>query len=174
MADERVVPIVLNEADLDDDDLPEDEPDRSLDASVHYASALTNAHNATWRFNTSSWAVDLDAGTITFTNELGWHVTAPVQVVGTLNTADGTWLWGWDHPSIPVALRRHAELVRAFGAEHGLEAFTTRHIEASEEDAWQFTALASYLARSQGVYRGPASDTTFVFMSFGELTIGGR
>ncbi len=165
-----IEPIHLQESDLDDGDLPPDEPDRSLDAAVHYLSALTNAHDATWRMGSASWDADLTAGTLTFTNDRGWKIVAPVQVVGTLNTADGTWLWGWDHPSVPEPLRRDATLVRDFGAAHGLEAFTTRHIEASEEDAWQFAALAAYLAKAQGAYRGPAG-STLIFMTFGQLTI---
>ncbi len=44
---DRIEPIHLDESDLDDGDLPPDEPDRSLDAAVHYLSALTNAHDAT-------------------------------------------------------------------------------------------------------------------------------
>jgi len=167
---DRIEPIRLDESDLDDGDLPPDEPDRSLDAAFHYLSALTNAHDATWRLGTASWDADLAAGTITFTNDRGWKIVAPVQVVGTLNTIDGTWLWGWDHPSVPEPLRADAALVRDFGAKHGLEAFATRHIEASEEDAWQFAALAAYLAKSQGAYRGP-SGSTMIFMTFGTLTI---
>lgn len=167
---DAIEPIHLQESDLDDGDLPPDEPDRSLDAAVHYLSALTNAHDATWRMGSASWDADLAAGTLTFTNDRGWNIVAPVQVVGTLNTADGTWLWGWDHPSVPEPLRHDAALVRDFGAAHGLEAFTTRHIEASEEDAWQFAALAAYLAKAQGAYRGP-SGTTMIFMTFGTLTI---
>ncbi|TGX55257.1 hypothetical protein E5A73_06275 [Sphingomonas gei] len=117
-----------------------------------------------------SWAADLEAGTITFVNARGWEITAPVQVVGTLNTTDGTWLWGWDHPSVPAPVSGHAGLVRDFGAKHGLEALTTRMIEASEADGWTFAALACYLAGAQGAYRGPAGDA-LVFMTYGEVSI---
>ncbi len=165
-----IAPIHIAASDLDDGDLPAAEPDRSLDASMHYLDAVTNAHNATWRLGSARWDVDLDAGTIVFHNDRDWRVSAPVQVIGTLNTADGTWLWGWDHPSVPEPQRAHAALVRDFGAQYGLEAFTTRHIEASEEDGWQFAALACYLAKAQGAYRGP-SGQTMIFMTFGELTI---
>ena len=162
--------ITLNEVDLDDGDLPPDDPDRSLDASIHYLDALTNAHSQLWHMDRSSWAADLETGIITFTNHLGWVITAPVQVVGTLNTANGSWLWGWDHPSVPAPVAQHAQLVHDFGVAHDLEAFTVRMIDASEEDAWQFAALAAYLTKAQGAYRGPAGDT-MIFMTFGELTI---
>jgi hypothetical protein len=116
------------------------------------------------------WDVDLDLGTLTFLNTDGTKITAPVQVVGTFNTKDSTWLWGWDHPSIPEPVREHAWLVHAFGAKYGLEALTTRMIAASEEDAWEFAALACHLAGAQGAYRGPTG-TTMVFMTFGTTTL---
>jgi hypothetical protein len=117
-----------------------------------------------------NWSADLQAGTITFTNGEGWIITAPVQVIGTLNTADGSWLWGWDHPSVPDPIGEHARIVRAFGEHHGLDSLTTRMIDASEEDGWSWTALAVHLAGAQGGYRGPAGDA-LVYMTYGAVTI---
>ena len=115
------------------------------------------------------WAVDLDTGIITFTSATK-RVSAPVQVIGTYNTLDGTFLWGWDHPSIPEPRRADARLARQFGQLHDLPLFTTRMVECTEEQAWSFTAAALYLSGAQGAYRGPAG-TTMVFMTFGEMTI---
>lgn len=115
------------------------------------------------------WAVDLDAGTIRFTGATK-VVSAPVQVIGTYNRLDGTFLWGWDHPSIPEPRRAAARLAREFGQRQGLPLFTTRMVECTEEQAWRFTAVALYLSGAQGAYRGPAG-TTMVFMTFGEMTI---
>lgn len=115
------------------------------------------------------WAADLEAGTITFTSATK-VVTAPVQVIGTYNRADGTFLWGWDHPSVPAPLGADARLAREFGQLQKLPKFTTRKVEVTEEEAWSFTAVALYLSGAQGAYRGPAG-TTLVFMTFGEMTI---
>jgi hypothetical protein len=115
------------------------------------------------------WSVDLDAGTITFASATR-SVTAPVQVIGTYNRLDGTFLWGWDHPSVPEPRRADARLARRFGQLQNLPAFTTRLIECTEEEAWSFTAVALYLSGAQGAYRGPA-ETTMVFMTFGNMTI---
>lgn len=115
------------------------------------------------------WAVDLEVGIIRFTSATR-VVSAPVQVIGTYNTLDGTFLWGWDHPSIPEPRRADARLAREFGQRHNLPLFTTRMVECSEEQAWRFTAVALYLSGAQGAYRGP-SGTTMVFMTFGEMTI---
>ena len=58
----------------------------------------------------------------------------------------------------------------AFGEKYRLERLTTRRIEASETECWQFAALACHLANAQGAYRGPAG-ATLVFMTFGNVTI---
>lgn len=130
----------------------------------------TEGHNGAWRAGESSWDVDLAAGTITFHNPKGWVITAPVQLIGTLVPDKGTWMWGWDHPSAPEPARAHAKLVHAFGEAQGLAALTTRQIEATEQDAWSFTALAAHLAGANGGYRGPAG-SAMVFMTFGEIVI---
>lgn len=116
-----------------------------------------------------NWDVDLEAGKITFTGETK-IVTAPVQVIGTYNPADGTFLWGWDHPSVPAARAAHARLARQFGELNTLPLYTTRKIECTPEQAWGFTTTALYLAGAQGAYRG-SSGSTLVFMTFGRMTI---
>lgn len=148
--------------------------DTEIDAVFERARAelemKTSAHVATWGADAARWDVDLEAGTIIFTNQKGWTITAPVEVVGTLNTADGTFLWGWDHPSVPEAVRGAARRVRDFGVAQGLEALTTRMIEASEEDGWELTGLAMHLGGAQGAYRAPTG-STLMFMTYGEPTI---
>lgn len=130
----------------------------------------TRANAAAWGLGqTERWDVDLETGLLSFSGD-GRIVTAPVQVIGTYNSEDGTWLWGWDHPSVSAPLAYDARLVRDFGARHKLQALTTRQIVCDEDDAWQFTALACHLAAAAGAYRGPAG-STFVFMTFGEVTI---
>lgn len=118
------------------------------------------------------WSADLERGTISFTSA-STVVRAPVQVIGTLNTRDGTFLWGWDHPSVPEPQAASARLARQFGEKHKLPLFTTRKVDVTEEQAWRFTAAALYLSNAQGAYRGP-SGTTMVFMTFGTLTISRR
>jgi len=147
------------------------EPDLSFARAEEELRLKTAFAQETWGLGQGGqWAADLDAGTITFTNDKGWEITASVQVIGTYNTSDGTWLWGWDHPSVPEPVARDARRVHAFGEKYGLEALTTRQIHADESDAWTFTALACHLAGAQGGYRGPAGPT-HVFMTYGTVSI---
>lgn len=150
--------------------LSDAEIDMVFERARNELAAKTDVHAGTWNLDKSRWAVDLEVGTLTFTNPKGWTITAPVQVVGTLNTADGTFLWGWDHPSVPEARAADARLVRDFGAAQGLEQLTTRKIAASEDEAWELTALAVHLAGAQGAYRGPTGQA-LVFMTFGTVSI---
>ncbi len=152
-----------------DDEVMED-PELSFVRAMNSLKLQTEAHDALWGLGEAAWSVDLETGFIEFTNDKGWTITAPVQVIGTYNTLDGTWLWGWDHPSVSEPVAQHAKLVNGFGKKHALEWLTTRKVEISEDQAWEFTALASYLAQAQGAYRGPIG-TTLVYMTFGELKI---
>lgn len=146
------------------------EPQLTQERSMNELRLKTEAHIGTWGLDEASWNADLQDGTIEFRNAKGLRITAPMQVVGTYNTEDGTWLWGWDHPSVPEPIGEHARLARDFGARYGLEEYTIRKIECDEELGWEFAAVACHLAGAQGVYRGPSGPAN-VFMTFGTVTI---
>jgi hypothetical protein len=61
-------------------------------------------------------------------------------------------------------------ITRDYGTRRGLAELTTRKLSVSKEKAWELTALACKLGRSQGAYVGPAG-TTLVFFTFGEVTL---
>ncbi|MBO9713996.1 DUF6882 domain-containing protein [Sphingomonas sp.] len=145
--------------------------DAVFERAAEELSLKTSIAVETWGLGSGGdYSVDLEAGIIRFNNDRGWQISAPVQVIGTYNSQDGSWLWGWDHPSVPAPVSKHAALVRDFGARHGLEVLTTRKVAVEEADAWNFTALACHLACAQGAYRGPTG-TTLVFMTFDGVTI---
>jgi hypothetical protein len=141
-----------------------------VEQSMDELRLKTAAHDAGWRLGEADWSVDQDAGMIVFTRSDGVTATSPVQIIGTYNTEDGTWLWGWDHPSVVPALQDHAKQIRAFGEKHGIEKLTTKQLECDESEAWEFAALACKLCNAQGAYRGPAG-TAMVFMTFGKVQL---
>lgn len=132
--------------------------------------AKTNGLDVIIHFSESEWELDQDLGTLTFVRTDGMRATANVQVIGTYNTADGSWLWAWDHPSIDKTLAQDSRVVKQFGEERRLKPLTTRKINCQESDCWEFTALACMLCDRQGAYRGPSGDTR-VFMTFGSVTL---
>ena len=146
------------------------EPHLTIERSKNELQMKTSAHDGLWHISEASWNADIEAGAIEFHNGKGQRITAPMQVVGTYNSEDGTWLWGWDHPSVPPSAAKDATLAREFGARHGLEEYTTRKIECDMDLAWEFAAVACHLAGAQGVYSGPSGPTR-VFMTFGTTTI---
>ncbi|MEX8194939.1 DUF6882 domain-containing protein [Comamonas guangdongensis] len=147
----------------------------TIETFIHAAreglAQQTAAHAASWHLGEEAdWSADLDAGTIAFHFADCITATAPIQVVGTYNLADGSFLWGWDHPSVPEPLSAHAHMAREWGEQQGAEAFTARKVLCSEDQAWSFAAVASRLATANGVYRGPAG-STLVFMTFGTIQL---
>ena len=128
----------------------------------------TAAHKTTWKLGEeSNWNVDLNQGTLTFVFSDG-KVSTNIQVVGTYNSADGTFLWGWDHPSVPDNLAEHAEFARAWGEKNNEALFTELNISCSVDDVWKISATVNRLAEANGVYLGN-SNGTYVFMTMGTL-----
>src|SRR5262249_6441518 len=122
-----------------------------------------------WQLGAADWGVDQNTGMITFTGKKV-TATAPAQIIGTYDTQDGTWLWGWDHPSVADPMAEHARRVHEYGEEHRILDLITRKLAGDELQAWEFAALACYLCGAQGTFRGPAG-TALVYMTFGEVTL---
>ena len=147
------------------------EPSVFVKQSVAGLRTQTSTHAATWHLGEeASWDADQKTGLLRFTFADGTIAEADLQIVGTYNTLDGTFLWGWDHPSVAEPLRKHAILAKEFGAKQGLAKFTERKVKCSEDEAWEFTAVAARLAKANGAYRGPAG-TALVYMTFGEVKL---
>ncbi|HOY24205.1 MAG TPA: hypothetical protein PK002_13715 [Cellvibrio sp.] len=142
-----------------------------IQASLSGLQSQTAAHSQTWSFGSEeSWAADLELGEITFTFSNGNVATTDIQVVGTYNTEDGSFMWAWDHPSVPEQLRAHSLLARQWGEENKQVNFTQRKVQCSENEAWEFSAVTNRLANANGVYRGPAG-TALVFFTLGEIKL---
>ena len=145
--------------------------DTFITQSMAGLATQAEAHSATWHFGEEEgWAVDQDTGLIRFTFADGTVAEGPVQMIGTFNPEDSTFLWAWDHSAILEPLREHAKLARSFGENHDLPAYTNRKVTCTEEDAWEFTAVAARLAEANGAYRANAGGP-WVYMTFGEIKL---
>ncbi len=143
-----------------------DTPERRfLAAAMTRLQAHTDEH-ASWGLGSETrWNLDMNAGTLQLAFADGRQLAFPVQIVGTYNRQDGTFLWGWDHPSVPEPLRRAARRMREYGEREGFEPFTTRTLACTENNAWEFTAAAAQLDDVTGAYRGDAGGA-WVYMTF--------
>jgi len=66
-----------------------------IDQSLEGMQAATSAHCATWHLDEAEeWSVDMDNESIVFQLPGGITASAPVQIVGTSNMADGSFLGG--------------------------------------------------------------------------------
>lgn len=140
-------------------------------ADAEEAMAAKQEENSAWGMDMAThWDFDLEKGTIAFTLEDGRIATAPMQIIGTLSREDGTFLWGWDHPSVDAPLAKHAKRLLAWGETNDIADITTQMEELPEDKAWQYTILAAYLSGAQGVYRPSGDDMPYIFLTFGEVT----
>ncbi|MCP4218286.1 MAG: hypothetical protein GY765_26860, partial [bacterium] len=126
-----------------------------VDQSKEGLAVQTQAHNRLWHIGEADqWNVDQESGKISWSFSDGTYVEADVQIIGTYNPNDGTFLWGWDHPSVLKKLQRNAQMVKEYGTKHNISKFTNRKILCTEDEAWEFTAIANRLSESNGGYRG--------------------
>ena len=131
---------------------------------------LMSIHDRLFQISKAGWSVNQDAGTIIFTSPAGVRAIAPVQIIGTYNTQDGTWLWGWDHPSVEGPLAKHAKDLFAYGQENNFELLTNRKLTCPEEQCLELAALACMVCNAQGVYCGEAG-TAKIFFAFGKVSL---
>ncbi|HJV74037.1 MAG TPA: hypothetical protein VJ654_07440 [Noviherbaspirillum sp.] len=147
---------------------------RFLATALARLQTCTAENSQRWGLGTeSSWHLDMNAGLLQLNFADGRELHFPVQVIGTYNRRDDTFLWGWDHPSVPEPLRRAAQHVRAYGAREGFDRFTTRTLSCSENDAWDFTAAAAQLDGVTGAYRGDAGGA-WIYMTFNARVLQAR
>jgi hypothetical protein len=152
--------------------LGSNEPQATLARSLQEQELKTLANMEAWGLGrTDRWDADQDTGQIKFSNVDGFAVTADLQMIGSFNSDEGTWLWSWANPSIAPKLTQAARMARAFGEKYKLNQFIERKIECSHDDPWRFTAVGLHLFGGAGSYRGPASDSLFFFMTFGAVTV---
>jgi hypothetical protein len=139
-----------------------------LEGSMEGLRLQTEAHQGTWRLGKSDrWDFSQETGELVFTYP-DMTVRAPAQIIGSFDSAEGSWMWAWVNPSISASLARDSIRVRAYGEEHRIRRLTTPSWPAAEVDGWHMAALANRLCERNGVYRGPAG-STFVFFTFGQV-----
>jgi hypothetical protein len=146
---------------------------RLVEHSLAALDAREAAQSRLFHLDQASWAIDQSQGTITFTRPDSLVATAPVQIIGTLDPSEGTWLWGWDHPSVRPELGKHARRVRGWGAEHHVEELTSRLLMITDDTLIRrFAAVACELNDAQGVWRCP-TERALVLVTFGTVTLNG-
>jgi len=100
----------------------------------------------------TGFALDLETGVLTL--DMGRaEVRVEAQVVGTWSD-EGSFMWGWGHPSVPAPLQQAAWAAQRFGERQGIEELLTRGGDTREAQVAEFCAITAYLANADGVFIG--------------------
>jgi hypothetical protein len=145
--------------------------DQLRQASMQELQLKTQAATG-WGFGKfDRWDFDQNVGLLVFSNADGYMAKCPAQIVGTYDSSVGSWQWAWADPSIDDKLKADSLRVKDYGATNGFEKLTEAEWQGTETDAWEMAAITCKICGDQCVYRGPASDTLFVFFSFGPVQL---
>src|SRR5262245_38058613 len=89
---------------------PKDFP-KFLDKCLEEFTKKQKTYGEKWGIDDcEAWAVDQDKGIITFTNTRKGHkkLVGKVQIIGSFNADDDTWLWGWANKTVKEGLKKDA------------------------------------------------------------------
>ena len=145
--------------------------DQLKQASMEELRLKTQAHTVWGIDKVDRWDIDQSVGQLVFSNRDGTTAKCSAQIIGSYNSADRSWQWAWANPSVVDNLKTDSLKVKDYGEKNGFEKLTQAEWQGSEDDAWAMAAIACKICGSQGIYRGPASDKLFVFISFGKVEI---
>ena len=96
------------------------------------------------------------------------RVVADYQIVGSLSGKSNTWLWSWDNPYLLENTFEDIWRVKKFGEDNDIESLTNSKWEATEQDAWDMTAIAANLLNAKGAWSF-LSDDIRVFVVFNRI-----
>jgi hypothetical protein len=113
------------------------------------------------------WDLDLEHGVITFGTEERNGVLASVQMLGSYDAADGTWLWSWSNPGLE---RLSAAACRVRDEHPDIPEFSAAATHCTEAKAWALAAAAAHLARAEGCYRLPGEGDLSTFVALFDVT----
>jgi hypothetical protein len=141
-------------------------PDSSLMPDPKFVDLVTAAHgyltarqehlkDAFGLSQYERWDWDDSRGAVVFSDRGVPRVIARSQLVGSVSTHTGTWLWAWANGHVEERLRRDLDEVRRYGEHHGIWQLTTPKWEADETDGWEMTSIAAYVLQAKGAYRMP-------------------
>jgi hypothetical protein len=103
----------------------------------------------------TKFAIDMQAGTITFSAPDGAATTMKFQLLGSWNAQTRRFLWGHANDQIAPALREGVERKRRASTELGLRAFTETDVGCPEPMADRLARHAAVWMGARGVYRAP-------------------
>ena len=98
----------------------------------------------------SGFELDMETGDLVLKFEDAAPMTLVAQVAGTFSD-DGSFMWGWGHPSVPQPMQQAAWAAQRYGDRQQIEELLTRGGKATRKQVREYLAIAAYLAHADGV-----------------------
>lgn len=97
-----------------------------------------------------SWAT----GYLTFLRGQNVVWSPSFEVIGTYTPGSGAWLWGWADHNIDPRLKTRMDVVRAQGAQWGIDVMTSETLSIeNEQQAWELATVGTALSRADAMHR---------------------
>jgi hypothetical protein len=123
------------------------------------------------KFGLGTWPrydYDIDAGTLTFSDQGVAKVVAQIQIIGTTSIKAGNWLWAWGNEHWPAERVTDSKIVRAFGEERRITELISDYVTGDNLNAlgWELTAVAARVTDALGAYRPPRDDDGGLYLTY--------
>ncbi|MCL2785529.1 MAG: hypothetical protein FWD55_08925, partial [Propionibacteriaceae bacterium] len=119
---------------------------------------------------TARWEADLDANVFRWIGGTG-TITSQVQMLGTRNPANDSWMWGWHHKEIPEDVQAGAQVMKAWGEKRGLQPLTRPVLFCRLSQARMFGNIAVGLGLGDFVYVAGGSPETYLLLHNIQITV---
>lgn len=99
----------------------------------------------------SQATIDLKMGLIFF--KVGKDTQAyEIDVIGSYDPSSKSLEWAWENSALDEDLKITAGKLKSYGEKNNIAALKTPSLNCSEQQAWQYTALAAHLTGVDGAY----------------------
>lgn len=102
----------------------------------------------------SDFRLNLKKGRITFSFEGAPEISCDAQFIGTYSD-DGSWMWAWGHPDMPVEMQQAAWAVQQFGERQEINELRSRGGPVTPAQLEELQAICAYISDADGVFMGP-------------------
>jgi hypothetical protein len=124
--------------------------------------------NEEYKLGSYRWDLDQTTGKLIFSDGGVPRVIANAQIVGSYSTYSNTWMWSWANQSIDENMKKGMGKIKEYGEKHKFKELVTPKWACDENYGWTMTAVAGYLLKAKGAYRGPIDDG-YVYMLITEI-----
>jgi len=133
--------------------LPESFEQLCVNADFHLKTRQPSTELGSRLKEVTEFRLNTKKGRITFVFEDQTEISTDAQVVGTYSD-DGSWMWGWGHPEVPVKMQQAAWAVQQFGERQEIENLLTRGGPTEQGLLEKYQAICAYISNADGVFMG--------------------